>query len=126
MTPKQNEEVEQHLTISSSGRIWLSRYGFSLTSSYPLLKKEYAKIVKESADTLFAYLQEYLRHPDNSCVCDAGVWTLTIRYDDRPALSISGPMMDQVYVGDVNISDWIRKNIPLKNLMAFGDDGEDA
>lgn len=122
LMPQENQEIEQHLTVSSSGRVWLSRFGFSLSSGHILLKREYAKIAEDRVSTLFAYLAEYSRHPSDLCACDTGNWTLTIRYDDRPSLTLNGSMIDQVYAGDVNVSTWIRRHIPLQDLIAFGDE----
>lgn len=46
LMPNENQEIEQHLTVSSSGRVWLSRFGFSLSSGHILLKGSMQRLQK--------------------------------------------------------------------------------
>jgi hypothetical protein len=120
VSPQLNEEIEQHLTVSNTGRVWLSRYGFQDIRDYRLLKTEYAKITPEEAEELFGYLKEYLDHFTPVTVMDAGMWELTIRYDDGKAV-INGPLIGGVIVRGTDLSRWIQEHIPFHSLMAFGD-----
>ena len=53
--PEQGEELEQHLTITDKGRVWLSRYCYDRENNKLLLnEKESFKISAEAVSAIMA------------------------------------------------------------------------
>ena len=58
--PEQSEELEQHLTITDKGRVWLSRYCYDREKNKLLLKgKESFKISAEAASAIMDAVTDY-------------------------------------------------------------------
>lgn len=116
---KIGEEVEQHLTIRSDDRYWLSRYGFKDYNESTLISKTSGKLYKGRAERILKLLQERIEDCDPFLrVLDCGSWELTVFYEDGQQETYDGSLKSDYGVLD-RISKMIRGEIDEDRLFAF-------
>jgi|GEM_PF-1431788 len=122
--PKPIEEIEQHLTIASSGRVWFSAKNFKQYSiGNGFCRKKQFLIGKWKAEFIFEMIQKL---PEcMPIVTDVGNYTLDISYDDGENDRICGSLIGNVYSYSYNnnikieLSKLIRRQIPVSALWVF-------
>ena len=79
---KDNDEVIQHLTISSTGRIWFSAKNFQqFLDDKGTCRKKQVNIGKWKTNFLLNMINNI---SDNTlCITDVGTFTVEIRYDNE-------------------------------------------
>ena len=122
--PMNDTEVEQRLTITAHGDIWLSRYCFSDTDWKNELKvKERFSISQEqSKKILTAICRHFQNNYEYMHACDAGIWELKLTYHDGIIRKFSGSML---YANDEplnKLSHLIRSEIGKDDLLLFDGD----
>ena len=117
--PDYNDEIEQHLTISSTGRVWCNRYIFGEGYNYVLKKKEQISIGKDAAVHILGLISELLLTYQRDFVTDVGHWEMEIRYTNGDKRIIDGPLIGNVYAGETDLSDYIRGEVPIDGLFVF-------
>lgn len=122
--PDCNDEIEQHLTISSTGRVWCNRYIFGEGYNYELYKKEHVFIGKDPAKRILGLVSDFLQSYQGYFVTDVGSWEMEIRFNNGDKKRIDGPLIGNVFVEDIDLSDYIRSEVPITNLFVF-DGGTD-
>lgn len=125
--PLPNEEVEQHLTISSSGRVWFSARSYEQWEQGRGTRwKKQVNIGPWKAQFLLDLIDKI--HSD-LMVMDCGEYTLTIRYQDGSVRKTSGSLYEDVmvplYGGFTSITKLLRRYIPIRELWGFNEDTAD-
>ena len=123
--PASTDEGEQHLTISSSGRIWFSARNYKqycVTSGF--CRKKQMNIGSWKANYLLRLI-ERIREMD--WATDCGDYDLSIRFDSGEIKHIYGSLAEDVMTtsyGDVQISlsKIMRRYIPVYALWGFSGD----
>ena len=119
--PKPDDEVFQHLTINSKGRVWLTRYTFGNGfSDYLLKSKEYYRLSDEATKLLFDALEDYF-FDDNSEiyeVTDVGSWSAMIILENEEPIAWHGSLISDE--GKLhNISEMIRSELKDNSIYVF-------
>ena len=117
--PDADEEVEQHLTIISDGRVWFSRYNFGLCDGkYELAEKKQLNIGKDTAVGILAFTKKYFDEKGIVMKCtDVGIWELFLTDENDAQYTIEGSVIPDDYTSE--ISNYIRERLPLENLFLF-------
>lgn len=119
--PNPSDEVFQHLTINSKGRVWLTRYCFgNCVTGYTLKSKEYLQIPQDTITDLFTALEKTLIDDDfdEMIVSDVGGWDALIVLDDEDTIALTGSLINQG--GELHrISQTIRDNLNDKSIFVF-------
>ncbi|MHC6181047.1 hypothetical protein ACYUJ6_14570 [Clostridium sp. JNZ X4-2] len=120
--PSPIDEVEQHLTISSTGRIWFSGYNYAGGfGKYKIGRKYQFSISKSITDEIFKLFSQYFESEQLLCYAtDIGVWEMQITDTDNKKHIFKGSLCGGVSVGNIDLTDYIRKHIPIDNLFVFG------
>ena len=125
--PKPEDEVEQHLTITSKGRVWLSRYCFGNGfGEFQLTEKRSFSIPEQSAKMILEALGEYFSKGEpNFHVTDTGSWelTLTDAFDKR--FRVDGSLCEDLQTMQGGVSDLIRICLGINDLFVFDGLSED-
>ena len=115
--PKDSDEVEQNLTVSSSGRVWFSARNYAqYIEGKGLCRKRQLNIGEWKARFLISLVSNIYRVDD---VTDCGSWELTVR-ESEGKRQISGPL-----IGDVDghfsapVTKILRRYIPIYGLWGF-------
>ena len=117
--PDADEEVEQHLTIISDGRVWFSRYKYGLgDGKYELAEKKQLNIGKDIAVDILAFTKKYFDEKGIIMKCtDVGIWELFLTDENDAKYTIDGSVIPDDYTSE--ISNYIREMLPLENLFLF-------
>lgn len=118
--PYPTSEVEQHLTISETGQVWVSRYNYGQElGKYELSSMEKFSIVEEYATKILNAIDIYFgSNPVNIFVTDIGTWDLIITGDDEERI-YKGSLCSSFEVDGVDLSDLIRGTLGIENLFVF-------
>ena len=87
-SPEPEEEIEQKLTVSSSGDVRFSAYQFDDT----ILRKQHFKIEPDAADAILNAVVDYFNTADPDYIEDVGIWELTITNASGTAYKMSGSL----------------------------------
>lgn len=126
--PEPEDEVEQRLTITSKGRVWLSRYKFGDGSwQYKLVEKRSFNIPKDAARMILTAIGEYFsQNPLIDFATDVGSWELTLTDTFGKECKAEGPLVMDLQTDHGGLSNLIRDALGLHDLFAFdGNDEED-
>ena len=117
--PDADEEVEQHLTILSDGRVWFSRYKYGLgDGKYELEEKKQVNIGKDIAVDILTFTKKYFDEKGIVMKCtDVGIWELFLTDENDAKYTIDGSVVPNDYTSE--ISNYIRERLPLENLFLF-------
>lgn len=117
--PDADEEVEQHLTIISDGRVWFSRYNYGLgDGKYELAEKKQLNIGKDIAVDILTFTKKYFDEKGIVMKCtDVGIWELFLTDENDAKYTIDGSVVPDDYTSE--ISNYIRERLPLENLFLF-------
>ena len=120
--PLADEEVEQHLTISTTGRVWFTGYDYGAGfDNYVIGRRQQFSIGKEKAAKLLEYISSYYENNETELFAtDIGSWTLKITDTDGHKYEKTGSMCGGVTTEDIDLTDYIKKNIPVDDLAVFG------
>jgi len=119
--PEPDEEVEQHLTITDKGRVWLSRYCFGhFCGENGWVKKTSFHISKENAKTILAAVQDYFSgNHTNYFVTDVGSWDLELTNTEGKVFRESGSLCGDLSTPHGGLSDIIRDQTDHQELFVF-------
>lgn len=127
--PGADDEVEQYLTISSTGRVWFSARNYQqYCNSKDYCRKKQTNIDKWKAEFLLRLIDNISENM--SFVTDVESYDLEIRYSNDTKRRISGSLIGGVYShaygeeNNVDVTRLIRRYIPVYGLWAF--DGSTA
>lgn len=119
--PLPEDEVEQHLTIFASGRVWFTAYKYANGfGKYEICRKQQLTIGESVAKEMLELFSKYIN--SNQLVCyatDIGSWEMTITDTEGESFNFKGSLCGGVTVGDVDLTYYLRKQIPVKGLFVF-------
>ncbi len=121
--PEPEDAIEQRLTISSNGQIWFTEYLFGEIGSqkHPIGRQKRMTLGKEKTAAILSLLADYCESEPMQMRCtDIGDWTLTATTPDGKKKKLSCSMCGGVTVGDVDLTEYIREQIPIDDLVVFG------
>ena len=126
-SPAPDEPVEQHLSISFTGRIWFSEYLFGEIgeSGRTPGRKVQCNIGKGRTARILSYIADYFEsNRITAFAIDVGTWNMTANWPDGSKQRLSGSMIGDVSVESMNLTKLIRDSIPIEGLKVFslGDD----
>ena len=120
--PAFSDEVEQYLTVSSSGRVWFSARNYSQYSEgHGFCRKQQINIGSWKADFLNHLVSRFEESP---MVTDCGSFDLQIRFEDGTQRDISGSLIGDdlvpLYGGvETSLTKLLRRYIPIYGLWGF-------
>lgn len=121
--PLPEDEVEQHLTISASGRVWFTAYKYANGfGKYKICRKQQLAIGKPVTKEILAVFSQYI--DSNQLVCyatDIGSWEMAITDMEGKEYTFKGSLCGEVTVGDIDLTYYLRKQITVDNLFVFED-----
>ena len=121
LAPKDSDEVEQHLTVAASGRVWFSARNYEqYCAEKGFCRKKQLNIGKWKAQFLINLIRSIHTEYD---VTDCGSWELTIKDSDNMT-TMSGPLIGNeggTSYGNkpVSVTRILRRYIPVYRLMGF-------
>lgn len=121
--PEPEDAVEQRLTISANGQVWFTEYLFGGIDSQKrsIGRQERITIGKAKAAEILSLLADYCESEPMLCRCtDIGDWHLTATTPNGTKTKLSCSLCGGIAVGDVDLTDFIREQIPISNMAVFG------
>lgn len=119
--PEPTDEVEQHLTISSSGQVWFSARNYEqYHEGKGFCRKKQLNIGKWKAEFLLFLCEGISEKP---YATDCGSYDLEIRYEGGSKRGIYGSLIEDMevplYGGMTKLTKLIRRYIPIYGLWVF-------
>lgn len=121
--PLPDDEVEQHLAVSSSGRVWFTGYKYAKGfGKFEICRREQFEIKKLVAKEIMELFSQYLNCDRlGFYITDIGDWEMVITDIEGKEHDLSGPLCGGLTVGDTNLTYYLREHIPVNGLLLFGD-----
>lgn len=117
--PEPGTEVEQHLTITSDGRIWFSKYCFNDGVRYKCTFLERLHIPSDTAVQLVNQLAEFFSNSYvEDFVTDCGDWRLEI-IEGAGQNKYHGPLIPSPCPYLNQVSYQIRETLGREDILAF-------
>jgi len=120
-TPEPNEEVEQHITINSEGRVWFSAYNFgSGYSKHERSRSKAYNIDKDSATKILDSFAAYFSGNNIEVLAtDIGVWDMEITNTEGKVYKFRGSLCADFDVDGIDLSDMVREALGMDDLYVF-------
>lgn len=126
MLPKEGMEVEQHLTITDDGRVWLTRYVVAEDFNFAKLRKTEQKrfrIDKEKAKALLDKYTKYFKDEyEVTFVTDVGSFEMQLTDDEGRTAVFFGPLVSEFEVDGYDLSQLTRDTVEDQSLFVFDGD----
>jgi len=120
-TPGPDEEVEQHITINSEGRVWFSAYIFG--SGYSEHEKSRSKIFSIGKEAVSKILDAFTAYFSGEYIevfaTDIGVWELEITNTEGKVYKFRGSLCEDLEVDGIDLSDLVREILGMDDLYVF-------
>ena len=121
--PPPDEEVEQRLTVTANGKVWLSRWCLHENMTYVMISREQFKVKPTCTKSLFSQIAAYFSDSETAGMAtDVAVWELELTNLEGTLFPFTGPMLRGFSTELDAISDKLRSVFDRKGLFAF--DGE--
>ena len=121
--PKEDDEIEQHLTITEDGRVWLTRYAIKENLNFADYKKTEQKqfrIEPEKAKFLLLKFTKYFRDEyEISFATDVGSFEMWIDDDEGKKAYFIGPLISKFVVDGYDLSQLVRDTLNDQSLLVF-------
>ena len=119
--PEPVYEIEQHLTITADGRVWVSRYRFGVPGSeHELIEKSNFCISAEAVEKIMGAVTDYFGNEyDIDFATDVGSWNLVLTNTEGKSYKMTGPLCHDLQTTSGGLSDLIRTNLNRNDLFAF-------
>ena len=123
--PEPDQEVEQHLTINSEGRVWFSAYNFGeRPGRYQKARTQNFKTDKDVTTKLLNAVAAYFSDEyEELFATDIGDWVLELTNTDGETYKFRGSLCADFEVGGTDLSEMIRDALKIDDLFVF--DGND-
>ncbi len=121
--PSPSDEVEQHLTISATGDVWFIGYNYNRGfGNYKIGREQNLFIDKTRAEQILSLISQYFfNNPSTLFATDIGQWERIIIDTAGKEYKFNGSLFGEIMVGDIDITGYIRENIPVDSLFVFDD-----
>lgn len=121
--PAPDEEVEQRLTMTREGKVWLSRYSFHDTMRNRLMSRKQFSVDSRCAESLFKQISTHFAENELiGMATDVPIWNLELFNTTGEVFRYTGPMLRKFHPFLDVISDKLRLLLKKEHLFAF--DGE--
>lgn len=120
--PEPDEEVEQHITINSEGRVWFSAYVFRQhrNGHYEKSRTQNLKVGKETADKIMATFTAYFSNEyDEVFATDIGDWNMELTNTEGKTYKFRGSLCSDFEVQGIDLSDLLRDSLGMPDLYVF-------
>ncbi len=119
--PEPDDEVEQHLTVNSEGRVWFSAYAFGdRFGKYKKARSKNYTIDKAVATELLNKIASYFREGYNEIFAtDIGDWIMELTNTDGKVYKFRGSLCAEFEVDGIDLSDLIRDALDMQDLYVF-------
>lgn len=120
--PKQEEEIEQHLSLFSDGRVFFTGYQFGdiRTGNYQRKRTKNFNIGPTRAAYLLGNVGLYFsEYQELIFVTDIGTWTVELTNTDGKVFKYSGSLCMDLVVEFNGLSDLLRKYLDMPDLIGF-------
>ena len=121
--PREGTEVEQHLTITDDGRVWLTRYAISEDLNFAKLTKTEQRQFKISSDKAKFLLDKYTKYfrdeYEISFATDVGSFEMQITDDEGKIAYFIGPLICEFEVDGYDLSQLTRDTVEDQTLFVF-------
>ena len=90
--PPPDEEVEQRLTVTANGKVWLSRWCLHENMTYVLISREQFKVKPTCTKSLFSQIAAYFSDSETAGMAtDVAVWELELTNLEGTLFPFTGP-----------------------------------
>ena len=123
--PKPKDEIEQHLSLYSDGRVFFSGYvfGFDSDIKYQKSRSKQFKIPTLEMTYLLSHIAMYFSKDfPLDLVMDVGDWTLELINSEGKSFKYEGALFSDLKFDDVGLSYIIRKYLGMSDLLVFDGD----
>ena len=121
--PAPDEEVEQRLTMTREGKVWLSRYSFHDTMCNRLMSRKQFSVDSRCVESLFKQISTHFSENELiSMATDVAIWNLELFNTTGEVFCYTGPMLRKFHPFLDVISGKLRLLLEKEHLFAF--DGE--
>lgn len=119
--PLPNDEVEQHLTISDSGRVWFTGYKYANGfGKFEISRRQQFNIRNSVVKEILELFSQYLDSDQLTCYAtDIGTWEMEITDTEGEVHTFKGSLCGGVFVGNTDLTSYLREHIPVKGLFVF-------
>ena len=119
--PEPDEEVEQHLTINSEGRVWFSGYNYGYGGErYEKARSKNFKIDKSAADNLFGAIAAYFSNEYTEIFAtDIGDWVMELTNTEGITYKFRGSLCAEFDYEGTDLSDLVRDTVGMDDLYVF-------
>lgn len=126
--PEIGTEIEQKITISKDGRIWITRNKLIDNSDEIIteqIEKKIISIDKDSAERIFFMVYRSVFLNQREKLVDSGEWTLTLTATNEDIFNATGSFGIPVLFNDkTDVCKLIRESIPVDGLWIFDNSDE--
>lgn len=124
--PKPDEEVEQHLTINSEGRVRFSGYNFGTGGGrYESARRRNFKIEKAATNKLFDAIAAYFGNAHTEVfAADSGDWVMELTNTEGVTYKFRGSLCDHLDCKGTDLSDLVRDTVGMDDLYVFDGNSE--
>lgn len=123
--PKKGDEVEQHLTITEDGCVWLTRYAINEDlnfADYEKTEQKQFKIEPDKAKMLLSKFTKYFRDEyEINFATDVGSFEMWIDDDEGKKAYFVGPLISEFVVDGFDLSQLVRDTLNDQTLFVFDD-----
>lgn len=123
--PKPKDEIEQHLSLYSDGRVFFSGYVFgnNYEVKYQRSRGKQFKIPALVMTYLLSHVAMYFSKDfPLDLVMDVGDWTLELINTDGKSFKYTGALFSDLELDNVGLSSLIRKYLGMSDLLVFDGD----
>jgi hypothetical protein len=121
--PAPGEEVEQRLTLTANGKVWLSRFSYHDTAHNSLMSRKQFTVDHRCVESLFQKITTHFAGTERiGMATDVAAWELELTNAEGTSFRFTGPMLRGSSPTLDAISDELRSVLDRKGLFAF--DGE--
>ena len=119
--PKLNDEVEQHLTITSCGQVCFSVYSYGDgVEPYKLSRMNNYSISHNDAERILSAIGDYFsKNYELLLVTDIGCWDMIITNTDGIEYAFNGSLCCDFDMNGIDLSDLIRDTLGMQDLFLF-------
>ena len=119
--PEPDDEVEQHITINSGGRVWFSAYNFGREcGKYEKARRTIFNIDKTAAEKLMNAFSAYFASGyDEVFATDIGRWEMELTNTEGKTYRYCGSLCAEFNYHGIDLSDMVRDTLRMYDLYVF-------
>lgn len=119
--PEAEDEVEQHLTINTEGRVWFSAYNYGEGfGHFQKARSKAFKVEKTIANSVLQRIAEYFSDEyDELFATDIGDWIMEITNTEGLVYKFRGSLCADFELDGIDLSDMLRNALGMDDLYVF-------